>query len=41
MYKKGLDTEVENYRLISLISVFSKIIEKIMQTRLISFLKKS
>ena len=39
LYKKGLDTEVGNYRPISLISVFSKIIEKIMQTRLLSFLK--
>jgi hypothetical protein len=39
LYKKGLDTDVENYRSISLISVFSKIVEKIMQTRLLSFLK--
>ena len=28
LYKKGHDTDVGNYRLLSLISVFSKIIEK-------------
>jgi hypothetical protein len=38
LYKKGCDTEVGNYRPVSLISVFSKIIEKIMHKRLLSFL---
>jgi hypothetical protein len=38
LYKKGLDTDVGNYRPVSLISVFSKIIEKIMHKRLLSFL---
>jgi hypothetical protein len=38
LYKKGLDTDVGNYRPISLISVSSKIIEKIMHKRLLSFL---
>jgi hypothetical protein len=38
VYKKGLETEVGNYRPVSLISVFSKIIEKIMHKRLSSFL---
>jgi hypothetical protein len=38
LYKKGGDAEAGNYRPVSLISVFSKIIEKIMHFRPISFL---
>ncbi|PNF39304.1 hypothetical protein B7P43_G16557 [Cryptotermes secundus] len=38
LYKKGSETDVANYRPVSLISVFSKIIEKIMHKRLLSFL---
>jgi hypothetical protein len=41
LYKKGLDTDIGNYRPISLISVFSKIMEKVMYGRLLSFLKKT
>jgi hypothetical protein len=37
LYKKGLDTDVGNYRPVSLIC-FSKIIEKIMHKRVLSFL---
>jgi hypothetical protein len=33
--KKGLDTDIGNYRPLSLISVLPKIIEKIMHKRLI------
>jgi hypothetical protein len=36
--KKGCDTYVRSYRPVSLISVFSKIIEKAMHKRLLSFL---
>jgi hypothetical protein len=39
LYMKGCDTDVGNYRPVSLISVFSKIIEKIMYKRLSSFQK--
>lgn len=38
LHKKGLETEIENYRPVSLLSVFSKILEKIMHKRLVSFL---
>jgi hypothetical protein len=41
LYKRGLDTDVGNYRQVSLISVFTKIIEKIMHKRLLSFLNNS
>jgi hypothetical protein len=34
LYKKGSDTDVGNYRPVSLISVFSKITEKIMHKKL-------
>ena len=38
LYKKGSETDVANYRPISLISVFSKIMEKVVYKRLLSFL---
>lgn len=38
IHKKGCIKELNNYRPISLLSVFSKIIEKIMKKRLIAFL---
>ena len=41
LYKKGDTGEVQNYRPISLLSVFSKIIEKLMYSRLLSFLTKN
>jgi hypothetical protein len=37
LYKKGCDTEVGNYRPVLLIMGFSKIIEKIIKKRLVSF----
>ena len=40
IYKKGSQTLVENYRPISLLSIFNKILEKLMYTRLLSFLNK-
>ncbi|PNF26089.1 hypothetical protein B7P43_G04923 [Cryptotermes secundus] len=40
LYKKGCTATVDNYRPVSLISVFSKIIEKIMHRRLLSFINK-
>jgi hypothetical protein len=41
LHKKGDNGEVQNYRPISLISVFSKIIEKLMYCRLMSFVTKN
>jgi hypothetical protein len=38
LYEKGCDADAGNYRPVSLISVFSKIIETIMHKRLSSFL---
>jgi len=38
LHKKGNTGEVQNYRPISLLSVFSKIIEKLMYSRLMSFI---
>ncbi|PNF35448.1 hypothetical protein B7P43_G04120 [Cryptotermes secundus] len=40
LYKRGPETEVGNYRPVSLLSGFSKIIEKIIKKRLLSFLNK-
>lgn len=40
VYKKGSKTDPNNYRPISLVSVFSKIFEKILKTRLEEFLNK-
>jgi hypothetical protein len=37
-YRKGCDTEIGNYRPVSLISGFSKIIGKVIKKRLVSFL---
>lgn len=39
VFKKGIKEHIENYRPISLLSVFSKILEKVMYNRLISFLE--
>ena len=41
LHKKGNTGEVKNYRPISPLSVFSKIIEKLMYSRLMSFLTKN
>jgi hypothetical protein len=40
VFKKGDRPDVQNYRPISILSVFSKILEKLMYNRLLSFLKK-
>ena len=39
LFKKG-DRHIQNYRPISILSAFSKILEKLMHGRLLSFLKK-
>jgi hypothetical protein len=41
MNMKGNGGEVQNYRPISLLSVFSKIVEKLMYNRLMSFITKN
>ena len=41
MYKKGSKTVMNNYRPISLMSVFNKLLEKLMYNRLASFLEKN
>jgi hypothetical protein len=41
LYKKGDETQLENYRPISLLSIFSKILEKLFKRRLIKFLDKN
>jgi hypothetical protein len=41
LYKKGNTGEFQNYRPISLSSVFSKIVEKLMYNRLMSFITKN
>jgi len=40
LHKKGITKELENYRPISLLTVFSKILEKIIYKRLYSYLEK-
>lgn len=40
IFKQGNKNDLNNYRPISLLSVFSKVIEKLMQTRLVKFLDK-
>ena len=40
LHKKGYTGELQNYRSISLLSVFSKIIEKLMYSRVMSFVTK-
>ena len=40
IFKKGSKTQVSNYRPISLLSIFNKILEKLMYNRLINFLEK-
>jgi hypothetical protein len=40
LFKKGDKQDIQNYRPIAVLPVFSKILEKIMYNRLLSFLKK-
>jgi hypothetical protein len=40
LFKKGAAYEIENYRSVSLISTFLKILEKVLCVRLINFLEK-
>lgn len=41
LHKKGNSHDLNNYRPISLLSVFSKVIEKIMKSRLVSFFDRN
>jgi hypothetical protein len=41
LHRNGDTENIQNYRPISLLSVFSKILEKLMYTRLIAFITKS
>ena len=41
IYKKGPKSTISNYRPISLLSVFNKILEKLMYKRLVAFLEKN
>ena len=41
MYKSGQKDNVSNYRPISLLSPFSKVIEKLVKTRLTSFITRN
>ena len=41
IYKKGLRDDISNYRPISLLSVFNKVIETIMYNRLVKFLEEN
>jgi hypothetical protein len=40
LFKKGALNEIENYRPVSLVSTFSKILEKVVSIKLINFLEK-
>jgi len=40
VFKKGFSTDVNNYRPISLLPVISKVLEKLMYTRVVSFLNQ-
>ena len=40
MFKNGIQTNMSNYRPVSLLSVFNKILEKIMYNRLSNFIEK-
>jgi len=40
LYKNGDKMIISNYRLVSLLSVFSKILEKIMYNRIMDFVNK-
>jgi hypothetical protein len=40
LFKKGAPNEIENYRPFSLVSTFSKVLEKVVSIRLINFLEK-
>jgi hypothetical protein len=40
LYKNGNKYDIQNYRPISVLSAFSKILEKLMYNRLLSFLRK-
>ena len=41
VFKKGLQTTMSNYRPISLLSVFNRILERLVYNRLINFIKKN
>ena len=41
IFKNGNKMLIENYRPISLLSVFSKVLEKVMYTRLVSFMERN
>ena len=40
VFKKGCKTDIDNYRPISLISVFNKLLEKLMYNRILKFIEK-
>ena len=40
VYKKGSPTSVDNYRPISLLSIFNRLLEKLMYNRLVAYLEK-
>jgi len=40
-FKKGDRQDMQNYRLLSILSAFHKILEKLINNRLLSFLKKA
>ena len=41
VYKKGSQTSLSNYRPISLLSIFNKLLERLMYNRMIKFLEKN